>query len=339
MSRAAQAGRVLVRRLTRFATGQALVLLYHRIADDGHDPQLMRVRSEHFAAHLSVIRSTCQPIGLPDLLRGIRRGRLPRRAVAITFDDGYVDNLSHALPLLRRGAIPATVFVSTGSIGGTFWWDEVERLVLRSRTPSTLSLRLHGTDRSWSFVGDGSDGRDAAPWDVTKPASMERQKAYMEICTGLRGLPEEERSEVMRMLSTWAESRTPAPDPRGMTADEIVRLAGSGLVDIGGHGVTHTSFTAMSLEDQRAEARMCGSRLRDIIGRPVEHFAFPFGTGADVSSDSQAAVRDAGFRSACVNIAGVAWVGTDQYRIPRLLIRDWTGAEFASRLDRWFHDG
>src|SRR5262245_38128283 len=122
------AGKWLQKRLA----ARAVILMYHRIADVPLAPWSMCVAPEHFAAHLLMLRQYAIPMSLNQLAHAYHAGNLPQRAVAITFDDGYADNLHHAKPLLERYGIPATVFVTTGYVGSTreFWWDELERVLL-----------------------------------------------------------------------------------------------------------------------------------------------------------------------------------------------------------------
>src|SRR5439155_1180311 len=79
-----------------------VVLLYHRIAHATSDPQLLCVKPEHFAQHVEVVAESYQPVRLRDLVAALRAGELPSRAVAITFDDGYADNLAAAKPVLEQ---------------------------------------------------------------------------------------------------------------------------------------------------------------------------------------------------------------------------------------------
>jgi peptidoglycan/xylan/chitin deacetylase (PgdA/CDA1 family) len=110
--------------------GAIAILLYHRVAELESDPQRLAVTPAHFEEHLRVLRGTCTPIELADVPRLLRAARLPKRPVAITFDDGYRDNLHEAKPLLERDGVPATVFVASGYVGREreFWWDELDRL-------------------------------------------------------------------------------------------------------------------------------------------------------------------------------------------------------------------
>ena len=106
--------------------GRCLVLLYHRIARVDPDPWGLCVTPEHFAEHLDVLRAW-RRIRLEEI--GPSRWPMCGRglSVAITFDDGYADNLHEAAPFLMRSDTPATFFLATGYIGGEreFWWDEL----------------------------------------------------------------------------------------------------------------------------------------------------------------------------------------------------------------------
>ncbi len=98
-----------VRRLRdRFAL-DGLILLYHRVTDVDSDPWSLCVTPDHFAEHLEVLRKYTHPMRLQQLAQGLYRRQRAGRPVAITFDDGYADNLQNAKPLLERYDIPATV--------------------------------------------------------------------------------------------------------------------------------------------------------------------------------------------------------------------------------------
>ena len=133
MSAVAERLRGVVRRAKAAVSPRAIILLYHRIADAraGTDPHNLCVSPRHFAEQMNVLSRSAHVLPLTTLARHVRDRSLPRRCVAVTFDDGYADNLHAAKPILERHAIPATVFVTTGLGGRTeeFYWDECERLV------------------------------------------------------------------------------------------------------------------------------------------------------------------------------------------------------------------
>src|SRR5262245_25018119 len=98
---------------SRFARS-ALVLVYHRVARANVDPWELAVTPEHFSEHLEVLRRLARPLPLQSLVEAVRGGAVPRRAVVVTLDDGYADNLRNAEPLLRRHDVPATCFLTAG---------------------------------------------------------------------------------------------------------------------------------------------------------------------------------------------------------------------------------
>src|SRR5262245_33946506 len=95
---------------------RALILLYHRIADLEVDPWGLAVTPEHFADQIAVLAGIAHPVRLDELASSRAQLRTRRPLVAVTFDDGYADNLHAALPILERYDVPATFFVTAGPV-------------------------------------------------------------------------------------------------------------------------------------------------------------------------------------------------------------------------------
>jgi len=149
---------------------------------------------------------------------------LPRRAVVVTFDNGYSDNLYNAKPLLERYDIPATIFVTTGCIGREreFWWDELERLLLQPGTlPETLRLSINGNPCQWE-LGETAhysedDCRHHRSWNVGKDDPTARQCLYRSLYQRLLPLSEEEREKVLDELGRWAGT-----EPRARSTHHVL---------------------------------------------------------------------------------------------------------------------
>src|SRR5829696_4965924 len=129
LSTISRAARIMRMRLVP----KALILLYHRVIEIPSDPHLLSVTPSHFAEHLEVLRKYANPIRLEQAYRALEANKIADRTVVITSDDGYADNLTHAVPLLEQHDVPATVFVTSGYVNGgrEFWWDELDRLLLQ----------------------------------------------------------------------------------------------------------------------------------------------------------------------------------------------------------------
>ena len=125
--------------------GGTLILCYHRVAEGVEDPFRLCVRPDNFSAHLEEISRAREPSTLADVSVPSRRPR-----VVVTFDDGYRDNLTNALPIAESKGVPITVFVTSGVLGNHngLWWDRLGTL-LRSRPPHVreINLPVGGRDR------------------------------------------------------------------------------------------------------------------------------------------------------------------------------------------------
>jgi peptidoglycan/xylan/chitin deacetylase (PgdA/CDA1 family) len=328
----------------RFVRG-ALILLYHRIAQLPTDPQLLCVTPAHFAQHIEILRKDYRPTGLQELSRIYQKGDFPQRAVALTFDDGYCDNLATVKPLLERFDIPATVFVTTGYIGcqREFWSDELERLLLQPGTlPETLSLTINGKTYRWT-LGKAASYRDEAyerhrTWNVVKKdASGPRQRLYEVLHRLIRPLPDEEQRRVLDTLLGWAGMEPMVRSThRTLSANEVVCMAEGRLIDIGAHTVTHPVLSAFPPAVQQTEIQGSKACLEGMLGSPVTSFAYPYGFRSDYSAETVAAVRQAGFDCACSSQQDNVWRRSDRFQLPRRIVFDWDGEEFARRLRRWF---
>jgi Polysaccharide deacetylase len=132
-----------------------VILMYHRIAEPVFDPWGLAVSPAKFEEQLAMLNRRRSPMGMDELAERYRRRRLSADAVAVTFDDGYLDNLKFAKPRLEAAGVPATVFITTGRIGcsGEFWWDELARIVLGSQAAIDVWVPI-GADRCrLRFVG------------------------------------------------------------------------------------------------------------------------------------------------------------------------------------------
>jgi peptidoglycan/xylan/chitin deacetylase (PgdA/CDA1 family) len=104
------------------------VLMYHSVSPaTTPDPHLLRVHPQRLDAQLRALRRLgLRGVSLGELFRAVDRGSA-RRLVGLTFDDGYNDFLDHAVPVLERHGMTATVYMVAGRLGGENDWDEGPR--------------------------------------------------------------------------------------------------------------------------------------------------------------------------------------------------------------------
>lgn len=298
--------------------GRAAVLLYHRVAAPDRDAWDLSVPPETFAGHMALISASYRPLSLSDLLAAADAGRVPERTVAVTFDDGYVDNLTAALPVLEREQVPATVYVASGYVDRdrAYWWDEVEHLLLApsGRPDPSPALMLRGRRQSFD-LGDPR-ARERALVDVIQPE--------------LRRSSADQIEQTLTDCRSWA-GREAGPGPDGsrcVRSDELAQLAASDLIEVGGHTRRHPSLRALGRAAARDEIQSCRSDLADLLGRPPTAFSYPFG---DLRPGYGRLVREAGFTSA----VGTQWAipvtpRADRFQLPRTVVADVS----ADHLDR-----
>jgi peptidoglycan/xylan/chitin deacetylase (PgdA/CDA1 family) len=315
-----------------------VILLYHRVARLDTDPQLLAVTPDRFADHVEVLRELATPMGLGELVRATRAGKSLRNPVAITFDDGYADNLEHASPILQQHQVPATIFVATAGLDNTreFFWDDLDRIFLQpNRLPDSLHLEVG--EKTVDINLHETDWANRNHWNVTLAEDpTARHRAYRQLCALLHNATVDQRDRALTQLHKWAGVRAqPRPTHRMMTLAQLRGLTRSGLIEVGGHTVNHPLLSCESGEVQHREIFDCKATLESVLQRPVTSFSYPFGGRRDYTAHSVAAVKAAGFDFACSNFAGPILPGQDMFQLPRMFVRNWSADEFRDRLTHW----
>jgi peptidoglycan/xylan/chitin deacetylase (PgdA/CDA1 family) len=322
---AAVAGRLPGRR------PRALVLVYHRVGERGLDPWHLTIDPEIFAGQMETLARDWSPLSLAELVEGFGRRQLPERAVAVTFDDGYADNLEVAAPILLEHGIPATLFVATDLVdaGGPPWWDELASLLLGpAELPPTLTLSSGG-DR-WRIPPVPAGERrpaanDPPPWEAD-PGT--RLRAFYEVWLALRALDAPTREAALDEIGEWAD----APRPSGrvlLTWEQLRELAALPAFGLGAHTLTHPVLPSCSPEEVRAEIGRGADRLRARAGVEAEQLAYPFGAW---TRSVARMVAELGFRAAYTTDGDAISWSSSPHSLPRVPAEGHAPGEFARLL-------
>lgn len=246
------------------------------------------------------LRRLFNVLPLDEAVTRLREGRLPERAAAITFDDGYADNYEVALPILLRHGLPATFFIATGFLGdGVMWNDRIVEAVRRTEKPS-LNL------------GDLIPG----PQDAIALGTLrERQLALHRVIGRTKYLAPLQRAE---FVEKFAGALGVTEPPRLMMSPTQVRqMRGAGM-QIGAHTVNHPILLGRSEGEARDEIIGSRNTLQSLLDEPVGLFAYPNGKrGVDFGTDTAQLVRQAGFEAAVTTEPGAADAQTDPMQLPR----------------------
>jgi peptidoglycan/xylan/chitin deacetylase (PgdA/CDA1 family) len=300
--------------------------MYHRVAEPRHDPWELSVSPHRFAEQMRFLKDARTPLPMGDFVKRLTDGTLPRSAVAVTFDDGYIDNLTAAKPILVETGVPATVFLSTGRLGKTedFWWDELARLILDWEPAIKGSVKIAD-----EFVKVElprlPKGMTPSKWRASDPPRTERESLYLEIWSRLRKLGARERQEGMASARALFQVGPPDAGDLPMRPEDVSDLVAGSLVEVGAHTVTHQPLTTLTQSEQYNEVVNSRDACASLIGQPVEGFAYPHG---DLNQSVKDLVRKSGFRWACsTRAAAVNRSKFDLFDLPRLQAFNWTRAE------------
>jgi peptidoglycan/xylan/chitin deacetylase (PgdA/CDA1 family) len=291
------------------------VLSYHRILPQP-DPLLDdEPTAETFRWQMRLLARYFNVLTLPEAMSKLAEGRLPPRAVCITFDDGYRSTHDLALPVLREFDLPATVFVSTAYLKSGMMWNEAIVDAVRKLPDGTLDLSVAGID---TYVLRNS---------------TDRRNLLKELNARAKYLPPQERQALTERLAAIARSRG-AHDL--MLTSEMIRTMAAQRFEIGAHTVSHPILTSLSNDDAYHEIAQCKHDLEAITGTPVRYFAYPNGkVGKDFDERHKEMVRAAGFTAAFSTEVGAVVRGSDLFQLPRSRPWDSNPFMFGLRLLRW----
>jgi peptidoglycan/xylan/chitin deacetylase (PgdA/CDA1 family) len=322
----------------------ALVLMYHRVTTLDNDPHLLAVTPQNFACHLEIIRRYGFAITLQELVILLKAGKVPKRAVVITFDDGYADNLYQAKPLLEQYETPATVFVTAGHVTSQveFWWDELDRLFLQPGVlPAQLRLNFNEDIREWDLSSaveySQMDYQRDKDWHIEREDEPTiRHRIFQELFNWLYTLSGKDKQKVLADLRKWAGTELTARSThRTMTSSELISLAESELIEVGAHTMVHPDLASLPIEEQRSQIQQSKETLESFLKVPVISFAFPHGV---YTHDTISVLRETGFLNACTSHPSPVWGKADPFQIPRIGVRDWDQQTFESWF-KWWMDG
>ena len=241
----------------------------------------------------------------------------PDRAIAVTFDDGYVDNVSTAMPLLRSAGVPATFFLTTaeGPFPYYYWWDRLAALLMGPGTvPPSLSLDL-----------------PSGPRELPTASESERHAAHWHLYHEIIRLPANRREAILDRITAWAAELDLDVRDRRMTWTEVSELTTDAHYTIGAHTVEHLFLPAQTDDVLMSELVESRAALERVTGSTVETLAYPFGA---VDERTVRAARAAGFRLAVTCADGGVLASDDRLALPRVEVTEEPLERFVARVER-----
>lgn len=284
------------------------ILTYHRFPNhdgsESFDDGVIDTSAEEFEQHVASLKRHFNVVGVDELCAFAAGGSLPPNSVAITFDDGYLDNYLQALPILRKHGCKAIFFIATSFISQRrlYWWDRVAYQVKQS-TRSVLELSYPA-----SFRVELSD-RELAVFKLLRfikarrSLDMEQLLSELTAKSGVPWTPELERAFADRLLMTW---------------DHVRALRQAGM-DVESHTRSHRVLQTLPAEELRSELEGSRLDLERELGVAPRAVAYPIGKPLHPTSPIRAALGRAGYQIGLTNGTGPTptWRRCDRYDIGR----------------------
>ena len=267
----------------RYYKGMASIIALHRVA--ASDPARLPVNEglkldpavlDHMI--LSLKAGGHQFVSMDGLWRQLIDGQTGAKRIAFTLDDGYLDNYTQAYPIFKKHGVPFTLYLTSSFPDQTarMWWFALEDILLTGKV-----LRLGN-----GMVFDTSTAADRqATFLALRRLIVEPQPGGPLAC--IDALFAEHDIDWLaysrRYALNWAQVRALSEDP---------------LVTLGGHTASHASLSVLNPDALVQEVVSANQRIRAVTGRPVAHFAYPFGGRKEAGAREFALLKSLGLRTA-----------------------------------------
>jgi peptidoglycan/xylan/chitin deacetylase (PgdA/CDA1 family) len=292
--------------------GQLPILMYHRVLAQHDVMQDEVMTAANFDAQMQLLAQSFKVLPLDEAVLALHAGKLPARAVAITFDDGYRDNFDVALPILRRHGLSATFFVASGYLEGGCMFNDIVVEAIR-HTPHT-ELDLSALQLGKHML-NGQASRAHAAQHIVHAIKYMDAAARDRFCHELPG-----------------RLGIELPCNLMMSREQVVRMAKAGM-HIGGHSVTHPILTKIDDALAAQEIRENWAALKDITGVAPAAFAYPNGKPElDFAPRHAQMVKQAGYQCAVSTAVGIANKQDPVFSLPRFCLEGQSQVEIGLRL-------
>ena len=289
------------------------ILLYHGVHADetplgGRNSSRKHIPRSRFAVemqHLAAMRPLVAMSKIVATLRG--EDALPDGAVAVTLDDGFLNNYAEAWPVLEIYQVPVTIYLATGYIGTgrMMWSDQLEATILGTRR-KRIDVCVEGRRLKHSL---GSEA--------------ERIAAFLEIKALCKAAPNDLKDAIVETVTDALDTDIVAAHPlyAFMSWDEVREMNDSPLVSFGAHTVDHVSLAKVSEREMRDQIDRSVDAVERELGQPCQFFSYPEGQADDFDETVIGYLRQKGFDHAPTAIDGVNELpGTDPFHLFRTMV-------------------
>ncbi len=265
------------------------------------------VSTENFKKQLIFLKRKYNVIGFKEAERRLRDNKLSGYECVVSFDDGFRNNYTHALPLLKEMGLSAVFYVTTAFIGrqDMLWTEKVNAILLNAEV-SKVNIHLDGLQT------------------ISLANRDERENASVKVRTYLKYKPRHVQESILRELvdETGYEPHLVENDPERyafMTWDEVREMKEAGM-EIGSHTQNHYLLNMLSEEESYRELKGSKEVLEKELGRDCTLFSYPNGAEGNFLPLHFRQLKELGYSSAVTQIPGVNHPGDNMYALYRINI-------------------
>jgi peptidoglycan/xylan/chitin deacetylase (PgdA/CDA1 family) len=263
--------------------GKGAILVYHRVVKDEQIEEALElgltVSFSNFERHIKELKSKYKICSMNEFVENLKK-KTNEFMIAITFDDGYKDNLYQALPILAKHEVPASIYITTRFLNKdvNIWWYELADII-QNRT----EINFQYQEKKFYFLLENK---------------KQKLTAYQNLIKLFKNLRIDKQNELMEKITNTKKRKNYSKIC--LNSEEILMLEKNPLITIGSHGHNHLNLKILSDDEVKYEITKSLEILENLLNRKVKHFAYPFGGKDQVSIREYNIIEDMDFDSAVI---------------------------------------
>ena len=281
---------------TKF-TNKKNIITYHRITKEkSNDPLSVCIKT--FENQIKFLKDNFKIVPINSMLN---KDFSDDHQISVTFDDGYKDNLLNAVPILEKYNAPAIIYITTRFLEKKceMWWYELQLFIENNNEINFIYM-----DKSYKFK-------------LISP--KEKIKSFKKISLLFKKLKYKEQNDLLQIITSNIK-RTQFNELL-LNKDDLLRLKNSKLITLGGHTHNHLSLKHLKEHEILEELKTSKKIIEEIIGKKIDHFAYPYGTKNDVGKREMKLVEKSGFLSAVTTQVNI-FETFQNFFLPRIYINE-----------------
>ena len=261
--------------------GRGAILMYHRVLPTEllkEDLNVgMAVTTTEFEKQIKTLKSKYRIVSIDEFNKNIKKKKNDF-TVVITFDDGYKDNLIHALPILEKYKIPATIYITTRFLDNDtwMWWYEIKKEILNKS-----ELKFKFKNLKYNFVINS---------DKEKKLTFEKIRKLF--------LDSKERDQIQLIEEITGTKERKSYSDICLSKEDLIALDKNPLITIGSHSHTHLNLSILDKENLLYEINKANEKLENLLSHKIKHFSYPYGQKQQVSTRESNLLADLDFITA-----------------------------------------